>query len=1240
MKTHQIIIILLCLWIAPQMSFSKDIDQSSAKKIAQNFINQKTTEASELKLVYSRKSAFFVFSSPSSFVIIAADDLAQPILAYSNESSFIPRKENDTTYAANIYGLLDEYEKLIQQIKEEKSEANPIISAQWQNLKQGLDINKSNKTVVEPLMTTSWGQGWPYNADCPATSSGNGHVLAGCVPIAMAQIIHYNNQNESTFQGIGEYSYTWESFPETSANFGATSYDIASMPNNVSDITDPGASEIAKLCYHTAVGCQAQWGDSDTGVGYGLNPIGNHLNEIPPLALVQNYLPLKASGEWVIRSNYSDTEWNTLLQNELINDRVMYYRGGTGPSEGGHAFVCDGIDENEMYHFNFGWSGSYNGYYSINAINPAGYNFYYNPMAMIGLEKNDGSTLISNTTWSGTMNLDNINVPDAMTLNIDPGTVLQFSQNSRLRVWGRILSNGTENNNVKFTAANQNDGWGGIKFHDDFHHRMLDNDTSKFNNTQIEYSQNTGLYIYRHEKVVLDGCKINNNTSSFDGGGLHIFQVQIKITNTEIYNNYAQGEGGGMILSLFEIDNEPRFSYISNCYIHDNVADIAGGGLYYVHSDSLIFKENTVSNNYAPQGAGMKIGGSNPKIINCKFLNNETSPSGFGCIYISMSHPSIIGCLIANNDANGIYGEHTTVKIINSTICYNNHDSGAGLEFGIDSYPRISNCIIHDNVDNNSGNASNINLATNTTSGYFFFNNIEGGLEGISGIGEPYEYLDNMDIDPLFENPTAGAGINYDANLGDFSLQANSECIDAGTLYNTYGLPELDLAGNPRIVDQIDIGAYEAECSAPDQPSPVNGSMNPCKGTVQNYSVENVDDVDYLWTVPNGWNIQSGQGSSNISVLISDNASNGDITVSTSNDCGEGGISNLSVNAQYTVADAGINQTIDYDQSTQLNGTIDGTGNIDILWTANNSSWISTQEDPTTENLTSTTQFTITVSNQYSCSAQDDMVVNVNGGVLSVIPTAIPEEICNGESSQLEANAIGGSGTYTYSWTSSPVGFTSSDASPEVSPTESTAYSVEVSDGNETVNGQVNVNVFPDLGTAEQPVGPEWVDISIEQNSSYETSEVPWATDYEWMISPGNAGTLFPNGQSVLVEWDPSEYIGYCYLSVRAFNDCGEGEVSEELEILLDYLYAISDLNKYQLVLYPNPGKNIYYLKTDAKVEEISIKDIQGKKLLKMIFEDHHSGEYLIDMSSMSNGLYFVELNGKHIQKTLKLMKQ
>jgi len=1628
------------------------IPEHTAKKAAVSFLNSisdaKPLLTNELQLLYGSDGFYYVFGTQNTFVIIAADDIAKPVLGYG-EHFKIP---SDTTYGANFFGLLKSFEKQILFAHEQGISQNAEISKLWKDLENG-SHQKDRQQAIEPLMTTTWGQGWPYNADCPDASGGpGGHVWTGCVATALAQILHYTYSNESDFQGVGSYSYTWGGYPTTSVNFGNTSYDMASMPNAVSNITDPGATEIAKLSYHVGVGCRAMWGSGSTGVLV-------TSNDNPMVALLQNYLPTAASAEYIQKMDYTDADWHNTIQSELTAGRVVYYRGDGSLS---HAWVCDGVNASNFYHFNFGWDGSYNGYYSLSAINPGGNTLTNNQAAIIGIKANDGTTLVSDATWSTNQTLSsNIVVPDAVTLTINPGVVVSFGEGYGMRVWGRLLSIGTANNYAKFTASNPTLGWTGIHYQDDYMKRMMDNDSSKFIYTQIEYSKSSGLYCQSVQKMRIEHAKINDNHSDMYGGGVYIFDSPISVLNSEIYNNDADVEGGG----LFVYSSGTISTIVNGNDIFDNTAIITAGGLYSAFGDN-IFEENTFTGNYAIRGSAVKVGGSSPKFINCKFLNNETPMiGGMGIFFLLNCSPDIVGSLFANNTGAAIYLQSSFVNVINVTIVNNYHKYASGMIFDLISDGLIKNTIIYGNEAQNPTYGNNIDIIDVDSDPDFVFCNIEGGLAGFGGLGAGANYSgnyqNNIDSDPLFVSPTAGAGISYDASLADFSCQSGSPCINSGDTTNiSQYLPDYDLDGNPRIVDEIDMGAYEhgqdpvilqqpvslSLCAGEDAlftieaqytqtyqwfknsdsiigatndslllstvsisdtgnyycmasnnfgdatsetatlsialpPQIVNilGDDEACQGdtivfvadTMENlydsyqwsvpsgmeivspqglYSVDvsviestspgeiscyasnqcgngptgthslsvnplpaaaetisgdtdvcreeeglvySVDPItnatDYIWQLPDGFSITAGANTAAITVALSADAQNGTISIYATNACGEGQSSELSVNVHFVTAEAGEDQSINYGQSTQLDGTIDGDGTIDILWTTNNSGWTSTEEDPITENLSATTQFTMQVSNDFGCLADDDMVVNVQGGALSVIAVADPEEICSGESSLLSAQTSGGTGTYTFNWSSDPAGFTSTEQGPEVFPTENTTYTVEVNDGNETVSDYTSVIVNPLPGDAgdisgdsdvcrgeedliysiepisnaadynwqlpegfsitagantasitvsisdeaqsgeiavfasnacgagqnaalfvhvhyvtadagedqsinygqstqldgtidgdgnidilwttnnsswtstqedpttealtattlftleasneygciadddviisviggplgvtaiadpteicigensqltalvsggtgnytynwssdpagfssteqnpvvsptqtstytvvvndgnesvssettvtvnmppanpAQPAGPDMVDLKLTSSSEYTATEVAGAQSYIWNLEPISAGELQATDNTLSINWSP-DFLGYCSLSVAAANDCGQSEYSDALEIYVDYIDGINNPQQAEARLYPNPGTGLFHLHTAKNISEISILDISGRVLEIKELSTEPSLEYLIDMQSYCEGIYILQLTGTQYQMRIKLIKQ
>lgn len=159
---------------------------------------------------------------------------------------------------------------------------------------------------------------------------------------------------------------------------------------------------------------------------------------------------------------------------------------------------------------------------------------------------------------------------------------------------------------------------------------------------------------------------------------------------------------------------------------------------------------------------------------------------------------------------------------------------------------------------------------------------------------------------------------------------------------------------------------------------------------------------------------------------------------------------------------AGIDQTIPTGSSTSItDATASGSGPLTYHWEPAGMLTDPNVLNPVTVNLNISTTFTLTVTDINGCASSDEMIVTVQGGLLAVNPIAVPDQVCIGQSSQLFANPSGGSGTYTFSWSSVPAGFSSTVENPMVNPSVTTTYTVVVNDGTSTASGDVTVTVNP-----------------------------------------------------------------------------------------------------------------------------------------------------------------------------------
>lgn len=172
----------------------------------------------------------------------------------------------------------------------------------------------------------------------------------------------------------------------------------------------------------------------------------------------------------------------------------------------------------------------------------------------------------------------------------------------------------------------------------------------------------------------------------------------------------------------------------------------------------------------------------------------------------------------------------------------------------------------------------------------------------------------------------------------------------------------------------------------------------------------------------------------------------------TANGCSATSSSTVVVHA-LPETNAGQDTTIAVNTSAQLQAGIPGSGNYAYSWQPADLLNNPNIPNPETVNLTETTIFTLTVVDlDTGCQLSDDVIVNVIGGDLHITQVVgLPGAICAGSSTTLWVLPGGGSGDYNFFWTSDPHDFSLidvTDSLPSVSPTQTTVYTVEVTDAN------------------------------------------------------------------------------------------------------------------------------------------------------------------------------------------------
>ncbi|MDO9257134.1 MAG: C10 family peptidase [Bacteroidales bacterium] len=344
-------IFLICLFINISGP-AKTVAIDKARILADNYFssynkNVSKAIANSFSVDYNSVTVYHVFNyEGGGFVVIAADDAVTPVLAQSNEGYIDQEISNP---AAKYW--FDSYSKEIAYIIASNPDNTETLK-EWNQIR-----NKGLKQTLYdagPLLTTTWDQAEWYNYYCPVDAGGpGGRVPAGCVATAMAQIMKYYNFPK---QGFQSHSYEHRAYGIQKANFGDSTYQWQLMGNSANG---SNFHKIASLLYQVGISVDMNYNISGSGA--------SHESVLWAMPAYFNYDASTISISK--KEDYTDNEWKELLKAEIHALQPLYY-AGYDATLGGHAWVCDGWRwSDDMFHMNWGWSGSLNGWFRIGQLN-------------------------------------------------------------------------------------------------------------------------------------------------------------------------------------------------------------------------------------------------------------------------------------------------------------------------------------------------------------------------------------------------------------------------------------------------------------------------------------------------------------------------------------------------------------------------------------------------------------------------------------------------------------------------------------------------------------------------------------------------------------------------------------------------------------------------------------------------------------------------------------------------------
>ena len=355
-------LLFLSLWLTvASWAGNGIVSQQDAERVAKAMMNQMSRRAAfsgkrsakqraaQPRLAYTatapaqQDASLYVFNNGADggFVIVAGDQRASsPVLGYCDTGTFDYDRAPE-----NLRRLLATYARQIEQ-------------ARTNNLSVAKSPRKAQTgtPVVGPLLRTQWNQDSPWNDLCPGPDSLGRRCWAGCVPIAMAQVMNYHKWPERGHNKHGYYYWLYmedlnaiDKHKWIEVDFYQSVYDWEHM--------ETSGAAMAKLVFDCGVASEAKY-------GYDKTPA--YMDKVQEG--LRKFFSYKGEGLRMVSADAEGENFDVLLREELDNHRPVIMAGQPAGDGDGHAFVCDGYDDEGFFHMNMGWGGQYDGYYRSTAV--------------------------------------------------------------------------------------------------------------------------------------------------------------------------------------------------------------------------------------------------------------------------------------------------------------------------------------------------------------------------------------------------------------------------------------------------------------------------------------------------------------------------------------------------------------------------------------------------------------------------------------------------------------------------------------------------------------------------------------------------------------------------------------------------------------------------------------------------------------------------------------------------------
>ena len=375
----------------------------------------------------------FTGSDGKGFVIVAGQETGTQIIGYSMDGT-LPTDGNLPE------GLTDYLTDIDNQVRAVRASGTTYTMT-----RAAADVNVYSTNEVL-LNTATWGQGAPYNN--VVSEKYGSTVVTGCIPTAFAIAMQYHKY------GIVKKQIVITEYQNGAATGGlvripvGTTYDWENMLDSYSGAyTDAQAEAVGTLMYHLGGAYMVEWGASSTNGNFYAYHMKNYYG------YTYASYALNGNSEMSIRSSVADDAvWKGYIKESIdAGCPIPYHAKNTGSGDAEHMFILDGYNDNDYYHFNWGWSGNANGFFTLNSMTPStgdNYSTASSHEAVFMLRPNRGDVAVTATASPATGGTATVNGSASAT--IADGTQITLVA---IPYSGYTFLNWTLNGNVVSTSA-------------------------------------------------------------------------------------------------------------------------------------------------------------------------------------------------------------------------------------------------------------------------------------------------------------------------------------------------------------------------------------------------------------------------------------------------------------------------------------------------------------------------------------------------------------------------------------------------------------------------------------------------------------------------------------------------------------------------------------------------------------------------------------------------------------------